>query len=480
MINESGGRESYSGNAATVAFSFPHKFLLNADIKVVLRDDVTGVETAQVLDTDYTLTGVGLDAGGTVTMAVAPALATTLTIYRDPSRLQPLLLKEYENLPAKELEKAFDRLTILAQTALDNLNRSVKLSDGHPDSFDTTLPNLLTAKSLLIVNDTGDGLDLGPDVDSIINALDVTAQAVVDAQAAATSAANSASSASIQSTNASTYATNAFNSAAAAANSASAAATSEGNAATSESNADAAKLAAQAAQAAAENAANSTIWSNVVFLTPASSPRTITDADKGTLFVVDCTSGNFNFVLDPIASLTLTNPWSVGIKKSDSSGNIISISCDAADLIDGSSSSMTVSVPSAGVTLVPDDTPSPDEWTAVLFGAGGGSSAPDLEGTIGSPATASSGIALNFSGTSYFNKKWLVSSGGAIALGATPQIQPGNLVGQQLLLTFCSDTDTVEMNDGNGLELAGKFIGTNKRKILLEWDGTIWSENWRR
>lgn len=479
MINESGGRESYSGNAATVAFSFPHKFLLNADIKVVLRDDVTGIETVKVLDTDYTLTGAGLDAGGTVTMAVAPALATTLTIYRDPSRLQPLLLKEYENLPAKELEKAFDRLTILAQTALDDLNRSVKLSDGHPDNFDTTLPNLLTAKSLIIVNEDGDGFDLGPDVDDIINALDVTAQAVVDAQAAATSAANSASSASIQSTNASTYATNAFNSAAAAANSASAAADSEANAATSESNADTAKLAAQAAQAAAENAANSTIWSKVVFLTPANSPRTVVDADKGTLFVVDCTAGNFIFNLSQISTLTLTNPWSVGIKKSDASGNIITINRGGTDLIDGAAST-TVSVPSAGVTLVPDNTPTPDAWTSVLFGAGGGSSAPDLQGTIGSPATASSGVALNFSGTSYFNKKWLVSSGGAIALGATPQIQPGNLVGQQLLLTFCSDTDTVELNDGNGLELAGKFIGTNKRKILLEWDGTIWSENWRR
>lgn len=478
MINESGGRESYSGNTVTVAFSFPHKFLLNADLKVVLRDDVTGAETLQVLDTDYTLTGVGQDAGGTVTMATAPALATTLTIYRDPSRLQPLLLKEYENLPAKELEKAFDRLTILAQTALDNLNRSVRLSEGHPDTFVTTMPELLTAKSLLIINEDGDGLALGPDVDDIINALDVTAQAVVDAQAAATSAANSASSASIQSSNASTYAANASNSAAAAANSASAASASEANAATSESNADAAKLAAEAAQVAAENAANSTIWSNVVFLTAANSPRTITDADKGTLFVIDCTSGNFNFVLDPIASLNLTNPWSVGIKKSDASANIVSISCDAADLIDGSSASLNLSVPAAGVTLVPDSGTSPDEWTAVLFGAGGGSTAPDLSGTLGSPVSISSGI--SFSGTYYNNIKFLKSSGGAVVVATSPQIQPGLLVGQRLLLVFTDDTDTLELNDGNGLDLAAKFISAAKRKLELEWDGTVWSENFRR
>lgn len=478
-VSTSGNRTSSAGNGVTTAFAFPYKFFADSDLVVIEKDDVTGVETTKTISTHYTVSGAGNDAGGTVTMLTAPALNTTLSIYRDPSKLQSLDLVEYQALPAEELEKAFDKITLLAQRALEVLTRSVRLSEGHPGGFDPTLPKLLEANKILVLNATGNGFDLGPELGDITTAITVTAQAVVDAQNAASAASNSASSASTQSSNASTYATNAFNSAAAAANSASAAATSASNAATSESNADTAKLAAQAAQTAAENAANSTIWSKVVFLTTANSPRTIVEADKGTLFVVDCTAGNFTFNLDLIANLNLTNPWSVGIKKSDASGNIITINRGGTDLIDGAAST-TVSVPAAGVTLVPDNSTTPDSWTSVLFGAGGGSTAPDLTGTLAAPVSISSGSGISFSGTYYNNIKFLKSNGGAVAVGTSPQIQAGNLVGQRLLLVFTDDTDTVELNDGNGLDLAAKFISAAKRKLELEWDGTVWSENFRR
>lgn len=478
-VTTTGNRVSNAGNGVTTAFSFPYKFLLNADLVVILKDDVTGVETLKTITTHYTVAGAGVDAGGTVTMLTAPPSNTTLTIYRDPSKLQSLDLIEYQALPAEELEKAFDRNTLLSQRALEVLNRSVRLSEGFAGTFDPTLPKLLTPNKILVLNATGEGFDLGPELGDITTAIAVTAQAVIDAQTAANSASNSSASASVQSSAASTSATNAFNSAVAAANSASAASTSAGNAATSESNADTYKLAAQAAQTAAESAANSTIWSNIVFLTFANSPRTVVEADKGTLFVVDCTGGNFVFNLDLIANLNLATPWSVGIKKSDPSGNTITINRGGTDLIDGATST-NLSVPNAGVTLVPDNSTSPDSWTSVIFGAGGGSAAPDLEGTLGSPASISSGSGISFSGTYYNNIKFLKSNGGAVAVGTSPQIQAGNLVGQRLLLVFTDDTDTVELNDGTGLDLAAKFISGAKRKIELEWDGSVWSENFRR
>lgn len=478
-VSTTGNRVSNNGNGVTTAFAFPYKFLLNSDLVVILKDDVTGAETLQTITTHYTVTGAGVGAGGTVTMITPPPLNTTLTIYRDPSKTQTLDLIEYESLPAEELEKAFDKAILLSQRALEALSRSVRLSEGFAGAFDPTLPKLLEANKILVLNALGNGFDLGPELGDIVNAITVTSQAVLDAQAAANSASNSASSASVQSSNASTYATNAFNSAAAAANSASGALNSENAAATSESNADAARIAAQAAQVAAQNAADSTIWSNVSFLTFADSPRAISDADKGTLFVVDCTGGDFVFNLDQISTLTLTTPWTVGIKKSDASGNIITINRGGTDTIDGAAS-RTLSVPSSGVTLVPDDSSSPDVWTSVLFGAGGGSAAPDLAGSEGAPLIISSGSGISFSGTSYFNIKTMMSNGGAVVVGTTPQIDPGSLIGQKLMLVFTSDTDTVELNDGNGLDLAAKFISGAKRKIELEWNGSVWSENFRR
>jgi len=483
-VSTTGNRASYTGNGATTIFSFPNKFNNDSELVVVLRNndptDVNyGQETIKTLTTHYTVAGEGEDAGGTVTMLTAPTALQILSIYRDTIKTQTLLLEEYENLPAKSLEAQFDKDVLLAQDVYHYFQRAVRLSKGHPDTFDPTLPNVLTPFGILVINEDGDGFEIGPDVNDIIEAIEVTAQAVVDATNAASAAATSASSAATASSAASTYATNASNSASASANSASAALTSENNAETAESNAETAQAAAEAAQAAAEAAANSTIWSNVIFLTTADSPRTIADADKGTLFVVDCTAGDFTFNLNGIATLNLATPWSVGIKKSDPSGNIITINRGSTDTIDGGTSA-TLSVPAAGLTLVPDDSTSPDSWTSVIFGAGGGSVAPDLGGSIGSPLSISSGSGISFSGTYYNNVKFCKSNGGAVAVGASPQIDAGSLIGQRLMLIFTDDTDTVELNDGNGLDLAAKFISSNKRKLELEWNGSVWSENFRR
>ena len=100
-------RVAYAGNGSTTPFAFGYKFLLDADLIVVLRIDATGVEVIQTDPTEYAVTGAGLDAGGTVTMVTAPATGETLIIYRDPGVLQPLDLENNGPLPAEETEKAY-------------------------------------------------------------------------------------------------------------------------------------------------------------------------------------------------------------------------------------------------------------------------------------------------------------------------------------------------------------------------------------
>ena len=87
-------RVSYAGNGSTTVFSFPYYFLQNADLVVVKRNNTTGVETTQTITTNYTITGAGLPAGGSVTMLSAPASGETLIIYRDPAKVQDLDLVE--------------------------------------------------------------------------------------------------------------------------------------------------------------------------------------------------------------------------------------------------------------------------------------------------------------------------------------------------------------------------------------------------
>lgn len=128
-------RVSYSGNGSATAFAVNFPFLLDADLKVILTVDSTGVETVQTLITHYTLVGAGTGTG-TLTMVTAPAVGETLTIIGDPDPLQPLDLADNDALPAEEVEKAFDRTALIVQRSLDKTERSFKLAESDTGSAD--------------------------------------------------------------------------------------------------------------------------------------------------------------------------------------------------------------------------------------------------------------------------------------------------------------------------------------------------------
>lgn len=127
-ISSTTNRVSFSGNGVTTAFSFPYLFLDDSDLVVVLRDS-TGTETTKTLTTHYTVTGEGVQAGGTVTMLTAPATGETLVIYRDPSLTQDLDLVENDSLPVESLEQRLDKLTMFCQRLKDRVDRSIVLKE---------------------------------------------------------------------------------------------------------------------------------------------------------------------------------------------------------------------------------------------------------------------------------------------------------------------------------------------------------------
>jgi hypothetical protein len=196
-------RESYAGNGSTTAFSYPQKFLADADLIVISRNNTTGVETLKTITTHYTVSGAGADAGGTVTMLVAPASGTTLIIYLDPTVTQDLDLGENDSLPAEEVEERFDKLTLIAQRLKNQLERSVRLRDGFSPTFTPTLPADLddAADKVPLVNSGGTGFADAADWPS--------ADDIADAQTNATAAAASASAASTSATAAAASATSA-------------------------------------------------------------------------------------------------------------------------------------------------------------------------------------------------------------------------------------------------------------------------------
>lgn len=157
-IETTTNRATFAGNDATVNFSFPYYFLADADLVVILVD-ADGVATTQVLDTDYTLSGAGNPAGGTVTMITAPATGETLIVYRDPAITQSVDLVEGDSLPVETaVERPLDRLTMIAQRLDERVNRSMRLADEDTSTADLEMPSP-EADALLGWNAAADGLE---------------------------------------------------------------------------------------------------------------------------------------------------------------------------------------------------------------------------------------------------------------------------------------------------------------------------------
>jgi len=155
-ISTTDSRISYNGNGVTTVFSFPYRFLANGDL-VVVSVDAAGVETVKTLTTDYTITGAGDDAGGSVTMLVAPASGTRLIIYRDTDITQETDYISGDPFPAETHERALDRLTMIAQEIGSDADRAIKVPVGDSSSLSTTLPAAANRLDKFIVFDASTG-----------------------------------------------------------------------------------------------------------------------------------------------------------------------------------------------------------------------------------------------------------------------------------------------------------------------------------
>jgi hypothetical protein len=126
------GRDVYTGNASTVSFTGTFKILTSANVAVYL-DGVL-----KVLNTHYSVTGVGNDAGFTVTFLTAPSNAVQVLLIRN----QPIeQTSSYipGSISAATIERDFDRQTSINQAQQEQLERSIKFN-----ATISPIPNTLT------------------------------------------------------------------------------------------------------------------------------------------------------------------------------------------------------------------------------------------------------------------------------------------------------------------------------------------------
>lgn len=126
-LSNDNDRADYDGDGSTTSFPTLFKFEINSEVMVVLRS-ASGVETTWVENTDYTLTGAGVDAGGTVVATVAPASGTHLSIVRDVPLTQETAFPIGGAFNTQDAEDAFDRVYMALQQISEVIKRSVRLA----------------------------------------------------------------------------------------------------------------------------------------------------------------------------------------------------------------------------------------------------------------------------------------------------------------------------------------------------------------
>jgi len=120
----------YDGNGVTTIFPYGFRIVDEDHIRVVLQD-IFGVSTdLSLVDGDYTVSGVGNDAGGNVTVVVAPATGQKLTLLRNPPFTQETDLANQGPYNAEVVEDRFDMMVMQIQTVKEITDRSIQVSPG--------------------------------------------------------------------------------------------------------------------------------------------------------------------------------------------------------------------------------------------------------------------------------------------------------------------------------------------------------------
>ena len=132
-------RADYIGNGATDTYSYGFKIFVASDLLVTQRD-TAGNETTFVLNTDYTVTGVGDTLGGTIVLT-AGNLTTdyALTIRRVRPLTQPTDIRNNGDYFPETHEDAFDHVIMIAQHLNNLIGRQLSLGETDSSIIDMSM-----------------------------------------------------------------------------------------------------------------------------------------------------------------------------------------------------------------------------------------------------------------------------------------------------------------------------------------------------
>jgi hypothetical protein len=154
----------YAGTGSTHIFAYTWQIVQDADLEVWLNVISTGVLTKLTLTTDYTVTGAGVFAGGTVVLGGGNLPSgTSIFIASDPSEVQLTLFAQNAPTDPAAIMAALDLLTREVQALRRRVDNSIQIPVAESlDGTTTILPAAPDRISQAVVTDASGNITLAP------------------------------------------------------------------------------------------------------------------------------------------------------------------------------------------------------------------------------------------------------------------------------------------------------------------------------
>lgn len=184
-VPTSTAKVQYTLSSTVQALPIPFYFLQNADIKAIrARSGVS--DYVMVLGTDYTLTGAGDEAGGTLTtIATNLVVGDKITIKRDIAITQLTNYVYNDKFPAEVHEKVADKLTMALQQLKEVTDRAVQFPESEVAGTGNIMPAASgRAAKLLGFDATGQAVQLYDPISGVFttgNGIEVSSVAALKA-----------------------------------------------------------------------------------------------------------------------------------------------------------------------------------------------------------------------------------------------------------------------------------------------------------
>lgn len=149
-VSSTASRVVYQGNGSTTAFPFAFPVMQQADLVVIYTD--AGGNACTLGSGQYSVTGLGSPAGGTVTYPLSGgpiASGTTLMVQRALAPTQPSTISNQGAMWPQVIEGALDRVVMIIQGFLDGLGRSLQIAPNDGAALDPLPPAAQRANSVL-------------------------------------------------------------------------------------------------------------------------------------------------------------------------------------------------------------------------------------------------------------------------------------------------------------------------------------------